>query len=307
MLKGMDMETLVSVIIPVYNVEQYLDECLKSIVQQSYRNLEIIIVNDGATDNSDKKCEDWAEKDGRIQVLHQENKGLSAARNAGLNACRGEWIVFVDSDDVLPQNAIEIMYSAVTLRQGIKIAQGCSVTLNHKSSDEQITAVKMLSGKEFLQSDSFSTAACGKIYHNSVWTKRRFREGIIHEDYDIMYRILYDTPLVVLIAQTVYLVRDREGSITRSMFSDKKMILLEIDEEKIDFFRDRKETYLLEQAYKSYYSNLLHMYKLCKKKEIVRKYRKNFKHFIRLNSIGHKTKWKLFLCYFFPGMWEWRQ
>lgn len=90
---------LISVIVPVYNVERYLDQCMDSLVRQSYINLEIVVVDDGSTDSSGKKCDAWAERDSRIRVIHQANKGLAGARNAGLDVARGDYIGFVDSDD----------------------------------------------------------------------------------------------------------------------------------------------------------------------------------------------------------------
>lgn len=94
-------DPLISVIVPVYKVEKYLDECVESIVNQTYRNLEIILVDDGSPDNCPQMCDDWAKRDARIRVIHKENGGLSSARNAGLDVCTGEYISFIDSDDWL--------------------------------------------------------------------------------------------------------------------------------------------------------------------------------------------------------------
>ncbi|HFR3426712.1 TPA: glycosyltransferase, partial [Streptococcus suis] len=104
-------EELVSVIVPVYNVENYLSQCLDSIIHQTYKNLEIILVNDGSTDGSGKICDDYAAKDGRIKVIHQENGGLSDARNKGLDLMTGQFVTFVDSDDYLENNCIHTLYT----------------------------------------------------------------------------------------------------------------------------------------------------------------------------------------------------
>lgn len=301
------MEDLISVIIPVYNVENYIDVCVDSVVTQTYDKLEIIIVNDGSTDGSREKCIAWSKKDKRIKVVEQNNRGLSVARNKGLSICHGEWIIFVDSDDVLPENAVNILYNMVDLKRDVKVAQGNKTIFAGITVNDMHFSYKVFTGKMFLKSHYFSTTACGKIYHRSVWSHRRFREGIIHEDYDIMYKIVYEMPYVAFTETVVYLVRKRDGSITRSPFSEKKMVLLEIDEQKIAYFRERKEKVLLEQAYLSYYSNLLHLYKLSRDKEIVKKYRENYKYFISLHSIKLKTKIKLMLCYLYPGLWEWKR
>lgn len=299
------MYKCVSIIVPVYNVENYVDACVESILTQTYSNLEIILIDDGSTDGSGKRCDQWAEKDNRIRVLHQKNGGLSAARNAGLDICTGEWIVFIDSDDVLPENAIKTL-SDLVITQKAEIGQGVSTVMGNKAQAAE-NFTKVFSGIEFLKSDFYSTSACGKIYHKKVWENRRFQEGIIHEDYDIMYQIIYEALCVNYSNQVVYWVRERTNSITRGGFSEDRLVLLDIDEKKIAYFRERKEEFLLEQAYKSYYSNLLHLYKQCKKKDIMRKYRKNFIHFIAIGTIGARTKLKLAVCYFFPSAWERRK
>ena len=107
------MSDLISIIVPVYNVEKYLDRCIQSIVEQTYRNLEIILVDDGSTDGSEKICDSWAVKDNRIRVIRQNNMGGGAARNAALDVAKGDFIAFVDSDDYIEPNAITTMVNAL--------------------------------------------------------------------------------------------------------------------------------------------------------------------------------------------------
>lgn len=108
------MEDLISIIVPVYNVENYLDKCIESIVNQTYQILEILLIDDGSTDNSGKKCDEWAKKDKRIKVIHKENSGASSTRNVGLEICQGKYIGFVDSDDYIEKNMYEIMYKEIS-------------------------------------------------------------------------------------------------------------------------------------------------------------------------------------------------
>ncbi len=105
------MEELISIIVPVYNVEQYLEKCVKSIIRQTYKNIEIILIDDGATDSSGKICDKLKLKDNRIKVIHKENGGLSDARNAGLKVAKGEYIGFVDSDDYIKEDMFETLYN----------------------------------------------------------------------------------------------------------------------------------------------------------------------------------------------------
>ena len=104
-------EPLITVVVPIYNVEDYLNKCIESIVNQTYKNLEIILVDDGSPDNSPKMCDDWAKKDKRIKVIHKENGGVSSARNIGIDKSKGEWITFVDADDWIEKTYIEDMYN----------------------------------------------------------------------------------------------------------------------------------------------------------------------------------------------------
>lgn len=103
------MNDLISLIVPVYNVEKYLDKCLETITNQTYSNMEIILIDDGSTDLSGKKCDEWEKKDSRVRVIHKKNGGLSSARNAGIDVAKGKYISFIDSDDYIELNMIEIL------------------------------------------------------------------------------------------------------------------------------------------------------------------------------------------------------
>ena len=108
---------LISVIVPVYQVEQYLDRCVSSILEQTYDHLEVILIDDGSPDSCPRLCDEWAEKDPRVRVIHQENGGVSSARNAGLDAATGDYIAFVDSDDAIRPNYFETLYALLTEHQ----------------------------------------------------------------------------------------------------------------------------------------------------------------------------------------------
>ena len=108
-----EMDKLISIIVPVYNVEKYVAECIESIIKQTYQNLEILLIDDGSTDNSGKICDKYAEKDKRIKIIHKENGGVSSARNLGLDLAQGEYIAFIDSDDFVSNKYIESLYSAI--------------------------------------------------------------------------------------------------------------------------------------------------------------------------------------------------
>ncbi len=187
---------LISVIIPVYKVEEYLDKCVESIVNQTYKNLEIILVDDGSPDNCPKMCDEWAKKDERIRVIHKENGGLSDARNAGVLVAEGEYIYFVDSDDAIIKEAVE---NAMNFSQNYN-AQVVISTIKKKSNTQQVIVDKGYNiYKEILSSAHWE--AWGKLIKTDLVKAIPFKKGRLYED------ILF-SPFVVLKAQNVVFVDD---------------------------------------------------------------------------------------------------
>ena len=140
------MSDLISVIVPVYNVEDYLDRCINSIINQTYKNLEIILVDDGSTDSSGRKCDDFALKDDRIKVLHKENGGVSSARNAGLDVATGDYIGFVDSDDTIESNMYELLFNnAIEYHTKVSSCQIRTKDIDGTESSIDITQSKLFS------------------------------------------------------------------------------------------------------------------------------------------------------------------
>jgi len=174
---------LVSVIVPVYKVEEYLRECVDSIISQTYRNLEIILVDDGSPDNCPAICDEYAEKDKRIIVIHQQNGGLSAARNAGLDIASGEFICFVDSDDVLHPQYCEILLTGIIRTQNLF----CSCDVNFfapPSCIDTYVSENISYSQNTLKyfAEHIETGVWNKIYKASIFDYIRFKEGRIHED-----------------------------------------------------------------------------------------------------------------------------
>ena len=187
-------DILISVIVPVYNVEKYLDRCIDSIVNQTYRNLEIILVDDGSPDNCPKMCDDWAKKDGRIKVIHKENGGLSSARNAGLDICIGEYIHFVDSDDWLELSCIELLLDACVQNGALLSVCGRYIIVHEKRNiDKNFSENQIMSTSNFVSNmlvgKNCDSSPCGKLYHKSLWVGIRFPHGRIYEDIAILYKL----------------------------------------------------------------------------------------------------------------------
>jgi glycosyltransferase involved in cell wall biosynthesis len=230
------MEPLISVIVPVYNVEAYLDQCIESIVAQSYRHLEILVVDDGSTDSSGEKCDQWAQRDERIQVFHQPNGGLSAARNTALDAMHGELVTMVDSDDVLRPDAIEVLYhimgkhmASITVGGYVPFYDGDpqwpiedqELSVRHFNQNQAIDAVFYQNG--------LTHSAWGRLYEASVLKGIRYPVGKNYEDLAVIYPLLLKCGRVVKIKYALYGYRQRQNSILGA-FSPKRADVLDICE-----------------------------------------------------------------------------
>lgn len=181
------MNPLISIIVPVYKVEQYLDECVQSIRSQTYTNLEIILVDDGSPDRCPKMCDDYAKQDSRIKVIHKNNGGLSSARNAGLEIMTGDYFGFVDSDDYIDKKMCEILYN--NINEFTQISACCIYQIEEK---EKITPLNpycehntYYQGVSYLESilqNSFHPSVCYRLYSSEFFGHLRFKEGRIAED-----------------------------------------------------------------------------------------------------------------------------
>ncbi|WP_428050732.1 glycosyltransferase family 2 protein [Candidatus Avelusimicrobium caledoniensis] len=212
---------LISVIVPVYNVAAYLPRCLDSILAQTYKNLEIILVDDGSTDNSLEICQQYAQKDNRIKIIHQENKGLPGARNTGLNNMQGDFVAFVDSDDWIPPQAYSTLYD-LHKRTGADVMWGSLLYSTTRGSripahfhlptndQERLCLVDVLCTGNMLCVD--------KIYIASLFTQNlRFNERLTYsEDLDFILRLLQKANFVAFTKQTVYYYFMRPDSITHT-------------------------------------------------------------------------------------------
>lgn len=226
------MEPKVSIIIPVYNVEEYLDACLNSVINQTYKKLEIIVVNDGSTDNSGKKCELYKEQDSRITVYHKENGGLSDARNFGLEHCTGDYIFFLDSDDFLDINLIENLVRVaisdnadIIVNDAIDYYEGDPINnYKIKCKSECLNSVEAV--KRTLMMNGIRHMAWGKLYRRYLWENRRFTTGILYEDLDVIYYVMFDARMISVINPSMYYYRQREGSImNEKKVTDKNVSL----------------------------------------------------------------------------------
>ena len=222
------MSELISVIVPVYNVEDYLPKCIDSILSQRYQNLEIILVNDGSTDHSLEICKEYAGKDDRIVLISKLNGGLSSARNAALDVCKGDYIAFVDSDDwILPDMFSSMLEACKNADADLAI---CGIGTEHPPIIKKypVASKKKVLGTEELMF-SYLTAAdvrqvvWNKLYRAHFFERHRFKEGVIYEDAFIMHELLSQCRRAVFVDDCFYIQLIRPGSITQSKFSQKNL------------------------------------------------------------------------------------
>ncbi|WP_165776767.1 glycosyltransferase family 2 protein [Bifidobacterium simiarum] len=221
-------QDLVSVIVPVYNVRRYLKACLDRLIEQTYRNLEIILVDDGSTDGSGTICDEYVGRDGRIRVIHQGNRGLSAARNTGLDHARGTYVCFVDSDDIPDDRYVEILvrgmethHADVATIRFIRIDEN-GRPIDRRTSHNQYGSVRIFDREtavtliltDRLQSFSWAYAARLSAYNDHPHI--RFPEGRFMEDIATTYRVMARSSHLAALPDIVYAYRERSGSILRS-------------------------------------------------------------------------------------------
>lgn len=218
---------MISVIVPIYQVEAYLDQCVKSIINQSFKELEIILVDDGSPDNCPAICDSWAEKDKRIKVIHKPNGGLSDARNAGLEIATGEYISFIDSDDwILPEMYERMLY--LMQKENADIC-ACNIRSCYPEHEEVWGCKEYFAGKseqilDMLYSDTkYPVSAWNKLYKSECWKELRFPVGKICEDAFTTYQLVHNAERIVQVPEAYYCYRIRPQSIMTSAFSIKRM------------------------------------------------------------------------------------
>lgn len=251
---------IISVIIPVYNVEKYLCQCLDSVINQTYKNLEIILVDDGSTDDSGKICNEYAKRDRRIIVVHKNNGGLSDARNAGIDICKGEYVSFVDSDDWLDLDMYEIFISKIIEHNADIVSCGYVLEFANKKFNCNLANIIIDGNDKVLQNlfynKNFPNAVWGKVYNKNIFEKLRFPIGKIYEDMLIKYDILKKSQKVVILKSTFYHYRQRSNSIMNDINIEKikeKIAVCEIIIKKIK----KENSLLLPQAYHQLYKHYI--------------------------------------------------
>lgn len=254
------MEELISIIIPVYKVEKYLPRCIESVAAQTYKNIEIILVDDGSPDRCPEICDEYAQKDSRITVIHKENGGLSDARNTGIEAAHGRYLGFVDSDDYIHPDMYQKLYEALLAEKtdaavcGIERVDCTDYQIKRIEDKEVHVYTGLQAVRNILDKDLHvvSVIACGKLYKRSLFEQVRFPVRKLHEDEFTTYRVFYQCRKVVYLSGRYYYYFQRQNSI----MGTRKYVFsydgLEAYEQMADFFAgtgDMDLFYLIKYKY----------------------------------------------------------
>ena len=230
------MIPMISVILPVYNIQKYLPKCMDSLFRQTYTNLELILVDDGSTDQSGTICDNYKESDKRIKVIHKKNGGLSDARNAGIESAQGEFITCIDPDDYVDDDYISYLFELISkYNTKMSIAQhrvhydNGTIKDMGSSGDEELDPERCL--ERLLYHDVIDTSAWGKLYHKSLFSDVKYPKGKLFEDIGTTYKLIMQCDRVAIGYESKYNYVFHNNSIVNGVFNIKKFDLLEMTDE----------------------------------------------------------------------------
>jgi glycosyltransferase involved in cell wall biosynthesis len=255
---------LISVILPVYRVEQYLDRCLQSITDQTYRYLEIILVDDGSPDNSGAICDAWAAKDSRIRVIHKENAGAGAARNTGLDVATGEIVSMIDSDDYLEIHMFQHLMDQMT--DDVDIAE-CDICWTEEDnlpmddgSNVQIRVCDMEDAMRLhIRDEIFCQTPPNKLYRRNVIADIRFPEGNLIDDEYFTYKVIGNCRKLARSSACMYAYRQQSGSAMHKRFSLKRLQGLEAKQQRLEYLQGRMPSLVYEAKFDLFFTAMFFM------------------------------------------------
>ena len=256
----------VSVIIPVYNVKDYIRKCLDSVVNQTYSKLEILVIDDGSPDESGAIAEEYAASDNRVKVIHRENGGLSAARNTGLKPATGEYIFFLDSDDWIKENTIETLLRMAEVDNADIVACGIEKVWDDGRKELWTDEVPGIwNGREsvsqMIHATNLCSVAVNKLYKKSLWENLNFPERCLHEDEYTTYKALYTAQKVVYIPDGLYQYYQRDNGIMSSEVSKRGEDYLKALRERMAFFENHNDKKLYDESLLQYLEYIKYLYR----------------------------------------------
>lgn len=273
----------ISIIVPVYNVEKYLDRCIKSILNQTFNNFEIILVDDGSPDNCGRICDEYEKKDKRIKVVHKENGGLSDARNAGLDIAKGKYIGFVDSDDIIHPRMYEILFECINKSKSDIIQ--CKFK-KFKNSDELKNDLdnydkifEEYDNKraiiDMIDNNKINVNSWNKLYKRELFESLRFPKGKIHEDEFLTYKLLYNSRKIAYIDEELYYYYQNDNGIMNGSNILKRLDRIQALEERSKFFLDNGDNDLYNKSNSALFFALNKLYFIFKQNKQLKKDKEN--------------------------------
>lgn len=305
-------EDMISIIVPIYNVEKYLDRCIKSILNQTYKNLQIILVDDGSPDNCGKICDEYALKDKRIEVIHKENGGVSSARNIGLEKVKGKYIGFVDADDYISEDMYESMLNLIknndadTCICNLYIEENNSLSIKNKNIGNKIyNRMEIL--KEVILDKNIQSYPCNKLFKKELLKKIKFPEGKKYEDIGTTFYILENANKIIVTDKPYYYYYQRQDSTVNNVKEETIIDYIDIIDSRYDYISKKydelkpyniyyltktlitayTDMYKLKHAKEETYSRILRL-----KEKVKKKYIKNEEKIIKL--FDEKQKMELY-------------
>lgn len=315
------MNSLVSVVVPIYNVKDYLEECVLSITSQAYSDIEIILVDDGSTDGSSELCDVMKKEDGRIRVIHKSNGGLSDARNIGLKNSTGEYVIFIDADDTIKVGMLKKMVEAIeknnadiaacafeTFTESRIIDNDYNIGCNNICCDGHEIVKALYQGRY----QDIAFVAWNKLYKKSLFHDNNviYPKGRLYEDTFTTYKLLYNSKKVVLIAEPLYNYRIRSGSIMKSSITLKKTKdWFDSEKDAVEYFREKHEIEFMSLAANSFFKAQIKFYKKMDsstpeecKLYLIDEYSKAFRNYVKIIKLPFYKKEVYGLFYRFPNL-----
>lgn len=299
------MESKVTIVIPVYNVENYMDKCIQSVLSQTLREIEVILVDDGSTDSSGKKCDQYIEIDDRIRVIHQKNQGLSAARNTGIDAAASKYIGFVDSDDYIKETMFEVLYNSIVKFDadvaicGMYDCYADRISSAYKYTEGQLVTDGKDAIKYAMEGSYTGLCAVTKLYKKDNLMKNYFKVGKTFEDAHFTIPYLCDVKKTVFELEPQYYYVHREDSITTKPFQKSDLSIIEAYTNNRNIINDKFPSLKECADFRYYWSHFYVLDKIMKsntenvdkiKEKIITELKKNYMNIIKNSYIGKGRK-----------------
>ena len=306
---------LISIIVPAYNVEKYIGKCIESILRQSYKYFELILIDDGSKDNTLSICKEYESIDARIRVYHKENGGLSEARNYGLDRFNGQYVCFIDSDDYVDSDYLRILYNGINIDSSISISVVKKQRLKcndiprnvKKNKWELLNAEQAIS--KILRQKGTSHTATDKLYKARLWRNHRFPVGKYYEDYLTIYNIVLDSQMIAFNSSELYFYIQRNDSIMHEGCSEKALSIFDVSDKVTNNIINTLPSIKIEahelqiKTYLKYYQIILNS-NIDSYKEYQRRIKKKISDLARelllSRKVSFKTKFKIIMSYLNP-------